>query len=90
MQNKKMIKKLLGLIFTVLMLSAFSNAQTAEVTVSLNEQFFDVLLDALFKNFNPPEFPLAENSPKSKVQSPKSKAAISSFQENNSDKPKLQ
>ena len=67
-----MTKKLLSLIFTILMLSAFVNAQTAEVTVSLNERFFDVLLDALFKNFNPPEFPLAANSPKSKVQSPKS------------------
>ena len=60
-----MTKKLLSLIFTVLMLSAFANAQTAEVSVSLNEKFFDVLLDALFKNFNPPEFPLAANSPKS-------------------------
>ncbi len=59
------------------MLSAFANAQTAEVTVSLNEQFFDVLLDALFKNFNPPEFPLATNSPKSKVQNPKSENRLS-------------
>ena len=66
-----MMKKVSGLIFTVLMLATFSNAQTAEVTVSLNERFFDVLLDALFKNFNPPEFPIAENSPKSKVQSRK-------------------
>ncbi|CAN5274219.1 hypothetical protein BH20ACI1_BH20ACI1_23870 [soil metagenome] len=67
-----MTKKLLSLIFTISMLSTFANAQTAEVAVSLNERFFDVLLDALFKNFNPPEFPLAAKSPKSKVQSPKS------------------
>ena len=79
-----MTKKIIGSIFTVLILAAFSNAQTAEVTVSLNEHFFDVLLDALFKNFNPPEFPLAANSPKSEVRSMKSKAAVSSFQENNS------
>lgn len=79
-----MIKKTLGLILTVLILATFSNAQTAEVTVSLNEHFFDVLLDALFKNFNPPEFPLAANSPKSEVRTPKSKTAISSFQQNNS------
>jgi hypothetical protein len=31
-----------------------ANAQTAEVSVALNEQFFDVLLDAIFKNFNAP------------------------------------
>ena len=57
------------------MLLAFvslTNAQTAEVTVSLNEQFFDSLLDAIFKNFNAPEFPLAENGSKFKVQSSKS------------------
>ncbi|MEO8072161.1 MAG: hypothetical protein ABI686_02835 [Acidobacteriota bacterium] len=81
-----MTKKLFSLIFTVLMLSAFAHAQTAEVTVTLNEQFFDVLLDALFKNFNPPEFPLAANSPKSKVQNPKSENRLSGlssgFQEN--------
>ena len=70
------MKKLLALIFTTLILAVFANAQTADVAVSLNEQFFDTLLDALFKNFNPPEFPLAVNSPKSKVQSPKSKIEV--------------
>lgn len=40
----------------------------AEVSVSLNEQFFDQLLDAIFKNFNPPEFSLAKND--SKIQTP--------------------
>ena len=84
LRQKKMTKKLLSLIFSVFMLSAFAHAQTAEVTVSLNERFFDVLLDALFKNFNPPEFPLAANSPMSNVQSPKSTAKISGFQEDNS------
>jgi hypothetical protein len=44
----------------------------AEVTVSLNEQFFDSLLDAIYKNFDAPEFPLARNSPK--VQSPQPKS----------------
>lgn len=58
-----------------------ANAQTAEVTVSLNEQFFDALLDAIFKNFDAPEFPLAENGSKSKAQSPKSQ--VLSFIESN-------
>ncbi len=68
------MKKILISIFTVLILATFSNAQTAEVTVSLNEQFFDALLDALFKNFDPPEFPLAVND--SKFQMPDSKFQI--------------
>ena len=65
------MKKVLSLTFVLLLLVSLGKAQTAEVAVSLNEQFFDTLLDAIFKNFNPPEFPIAQNSPKSKVQSPK-------------------
>ncbi len=76
-----MTKKILSLVFAVLIFVSFTNAQTAEVTVSLNEQFFDSLLDAMFKNFNAPEFPLAVQSPKSKVQSPKLLAV--GFSENN-------
>ncbi len=78
------MKKFLSLIFSILLLSSFAKAQTAEVTISLNEQFFDALLDAMFKNMNPPEFPLASQSPKSKVQSPTS--LISSFSENQQSK----
>ena len=44
---------LLGVSFT-------ARAQTAEVTIQLNEQFFDVLLDALFQNGGSPEFPISE------------------------------
>lgn len=50
------------------MLCSAANAQTAEVSVALNEQFFDVLLDAIFKNFNAPEFPLAKNDSGLKVK----------------------
>ena len=67
-----MTKKVLSIIFSILMFASLINAQTAEVSVALNEQFFDTLLDAIFKNFSAPEFPLAQNGPKSKVQSPKS------------------
>jgi len=76
-----MTKKILSLVFAVLTFVSLTNAQKAEVTVSLNEQFFDSLLDAMFKNFNAPEFPLAMNSPKSKVQSPKS--SVLSFSDDN-------
>ena len=68
------MKKILIAIFTVLIVTTFSNAQAAEVTVSLNEQFFDTLLDALFKNFDPPEFPLAKND--FKLQIPDSEFQI--------------
>ena len=54
------MKKITGLILSVLLLASFANAQQAEVTIQLNEQFFDALLDAIFKNTNPPEFPLSE------------------------------
>ncbi len=74
-----MTKKIFSLIFAVLMFVSLTNAQTAEVTVSLNEQFFDSLLDAIFKNFDAPEFPLAKNSSKFKVQS--SKSSVLSFSE---------
>ena len=78
-----MTKKIFSLIFAVLIFVSLAKAQTAEVTVSLNEQFFDGLLDAIFKNFNAPEFPLAMNSPKPKVQSPKS--SVMSFSTDNTE-----
>ena len=83
-----MTKRVLSLGLAILMCASFGKAQTAEVTVSLNEQFFDALLDAIFKNFDAPEFPLAENSPKSKVQSPKSIVLQNGFAE--SRKPKTE
>ena len=87
-----MTKRISSLVFAVLMFVALTNAQTAEVTVSLNEQFFDSLLDAIFKNFNAPEFPLAVQSPESKIQNPKS--LVLSFADNNkliqNPKPEIQ
>src|SRR5215210_1994020 len=79
------MKKIAGLFLSILLLASFVRAQRAEVTIQLNEQFFDALLEAIFKNSSPLEFPLAEISPKSKVQSPKSEtksfSLISSFQD---------
>ncbi len=49
----------------LLLLTFFSTAfsQKAEVTISLNEAFFDAALEALFANGAPLEFSIAENVP---------------------------
>ncbi len=73
-----MTKKILVLFFTILTFVSLANAQKAEVTVGLNEQFFDSLLDAIFKNFNAPEFPLAANN--STLQISNSKFSSLAFQ----------
>lgn len=70
-----MTKKILSLILTIFCFASFAKAQQAEVTISLNEQFFDALLDAIFNDSTAPlEFPIALKSAKSKVQSLKSDA----------------
>lgn len=76
------MRKVLAAIFSIVLFASHAQAQAAEVTVSLNEAFFDALLDAVFKNLNAPEFPLAQASPKFKVQS--SKPAVLGFNEINS------
>jgi len=63
------MKKFFSVVFSVLSFVSMANAQTTEVTVSLNEQFFETLLDAVFKNFNAPEFPLAKSSGQASVVS---------------------
>jgi hypothetical protein len=40
-----------------------ADAQRAEVAITLNEHFFDTVVDALFQNGAPPEFAIAENRP---------------------------
>ena len=64
----------------VVFCATLAKAQTAEVSVSLNEQFFDALLDAIFKNFNPPEFPLAKNDSNPRTPNVKSENLIYGFQ----------
>jgi hypothetical protein len=59
-----MKNKIFSILFSVLLFASITNAQTAEVTISLNEQFFDALLDSIFKNLKHPEFPLAKTEPK--------------------------
>jgi hypothetical protein len=36
-----------------------AHAQRGEVTLNLNEQFFNAFIDSVFANFEPPEFPIA-------------------------------
>ncbi|MDQ3322959.1 MAG: hypothetical protein M3525_11120, partial [Acidobacteriota bacterium] len=75
------MKKLFALVFSALLFVSTAQAQSAEVAVSLNERFFDALLDAIFTNLKSPSFPIAQSGSKFKVQSSKSVDAISAFQE---------
>lgn len=52
-------KSIVTAIVAVFLLVSSAAAQRTEVTISLNEQFFDTLLDAIFQNSPPPEFPLS-------------------------------
>ena len=73
------MKKISGLILSVLLLVSMAPAQTADVTIQLNEHFFDVLLDAPFKNSTVPEFPISSNNPK--TEDPNSKSLVTSLNE---------
>ena len=64
---------LFPVIFAIIFVSS-AYSQKAEITISLNEQFFDSLLDGIYQHAAPPEFPLAVGSPRSKVQGAKSAA----------------
>src|SRR3982750_3534716 len=49
-------------LFLAVILGYFpAAAQSSEVTIILNEQFFDGLLDAAFQNAAPPQFSLAKS-----------------------------
>ena len=71
------MKRFLSLIFTLFLCASFVKAQqTADVTITLNEKFFDVLLDAVFTNLQNPSFPLAENQKSEPEKITKSGAEI--------------
>lgn len=63
------MKKILSLLFSIVLFVSFAQAQTAEVMVSLNEQFFDAVLDATFKNLKQPDFPLSDSPDSSCAES---------------------
>jgi hypothetical protein len=54
-----MHKRMIAAFLAVLFIISAASAQKAEVTISLNEAFFDALLESVFHNFDPPEFPIA-------------------------------
>ncbi|HMS39378.1 MAG TPA: hypothetical protein PKE69_04075 [Pyrinomonadaceae bacterium] len=56
------MKKIFGFFLAILLSVSFARAQTADVTIQLTEPFFEAVLDSMFKNSEPPEFPLAFNS----------------------------
>ena len=53
-------RNLSAAFLAVVLLTTAANAQKAEVTLSLNEPFFDALLDSIYQNFDPPEFSIAQ------------------------------
>jgi hypothetical protein len=55
-------KRALAAIVTVFLSVSAAAAQKTEITISLNEQFFDALLDAIYQNSPPPEFQLSSKS----------------------------
>ena len=56
------MKKILGSFLAVFLLATVASAQKTEITITLNEQFFDALLDAIYQNGGMPDIPLAQNS----------------------------
>jgi hypothetical protein len=55
-----MIRKALITTALLLVSNAVASAQRTEITISLNEQFFDALVDAIYQNSPPPEFQLSD------------------------------
>jgi hypothetical protein len=55
-----MNRRILAVIASSLLMVSAAKAQSAEATLSLNEGFFDSFLDAVFQNFDPPEFAIKE------------------------------
>ena len=56
-----MYKRAFTTALAFLLFCSAAMAQKAEITVSLNEAFFDALLDSTFQNFDPPQFSIAQN-----------------------------
>ena len=50
----------LSLFLALLFMVPSVSAQRADVTLSVQDSFFDAVLDSVFQNFDPPSFPLKE------------------------------
>jgi hypothetical protein len=56
-----MKSQLLGILLVVLVFAASISAQQrADMTLSLNDAFFDAVLESIFQNFDPPSFPIKD------------------------------
>jgi hypothetical protein len=60
-------KTILLFVIFLLTFSVQAQAQRADVSITLNEQFFDAFLETIFKNFKPVDFSLAKNGVKNKA-----------------------
>jgi hypothetical protein len=58
------MKKTLGAFLAIFLFFTITPAQKTEITITLNEQFFDALLDAIYQNGGMPDIPLAQNDRK--------------------------
>jgi hypothetical protein len=54
-----MIIRLLSILVALVILFSATHAQKAELTINFNETFFDALLESVFHNIEPLEFPIA-------------------------------
>jgi len=75
----KMYKHILASALGILLFVASGSAQWAEGTLSLNETFFNTLLDSVFQNFDPLEFPTADNQTKRDAERLDRRANVSSY-----------
>jgi hypothetical protein len=63
---KKFLSIIAAVTFVIGAIATTAPAQQrGDVTIILNEPFFDALLDAVFQNFGPPEFSIAQAGSKS-------------------------
>jgi hypothetical protein len=59
------VRVLLGISILIGLFALSVSAQKTEITISLNEQFFDALLDAIYQNSPAPQFDLSSKAPAS-------------------------
>ena len=63
-------KQFIPIVLTVFLFASAAAAQRPEVTISLNEAFFDSLLDAVYQNSPPLEFSMAANGESTRPTAP--------------------
>ena len=61
------MKRTLCAFLAIFLLFTIAPAQKTEITITLNEQFFDSLLDAIYQNGGMPDIPLAQNGKREEV-----------------------